>query len=369
MKIQLIACLGAIVLFYLGFFTHTAKAEDEYAFDLSEIEKKPYHLGGYMELRPLLFEQENDGGLQEEYNCKLQIDASYEWENAGLYCKTNTEVKKSDSGWSDTSSFYEGYLSIRPSSSLTLETGKRQLKWGKGYAWSPVAFVDRVKNPDDPEASLEGFIIAKADYIKSFAGHLKSFAVTPVLIPVYETINEDFGEINQINVAAKTYFLLFDTDIDIIVLTGEAKRRHYGLDFSKNIKTNFELHGELAIIKNPQENVLDSDSRAALAGLRYLTYADTTYILEYYHNGEGFIGKETGDYLYLRISQKEPFDILYFTPSITLMSNLNNENRSLAPELVYLPITNLELRLKGTFYSGSERQNKYKLELKIGYYF
>ena len=380
MKIRVIACLGAIVLFYLGFFTQAAKSQEEYAFDLSEIENTPYHLGGYIELRPVLFELKKDAsfdsGLQEEYNLKLQLDASYEWENAGFYLETNTEVKKSCLGWSDTSSIYEGYLSIRPSSSFNLEIGKRQLKWGKGYAWNPVAFVDRLKNPDDPHASLEGFIIAKADYIKSFAGPLKSFALTPVLIPVYEKMNEDFGEINNINVAAKTYLLLFDTDFDIIVLTGEAKKRSYGFDFSKNIKTNFEIHGELAFINDAKEKVLNSSSKGILVGLRYLTNLDTTYIIEYYHNGHGFTAKEMeGDYLYIRISQKEPFDTLYFTPSITVMSNLNNEILYFSPEVVYLPVTNLDLRLKGTFLSGKTyigcagKQTSNRLELKIGYYF
>jgi hypothetical protein len=32
-----------------------------------------------------------------------------------------------------------------------LDAGKKVVKWGKGYAWNPVAFVDRPKNPEDPE--------------------------------------------------------------------------------------------------------------------------------------------------------------------------------------------------------------------------
>jgi hypothetical protein len=51
------------------------------------------------------------------------------------------------------------------------------------------------------------------------------------------------------------------------------------------------------------------------------------------------------DYLYLRISQKEPFNILYFTPAITGMMNLNDKSVSISPELLYTGITNLELRL------------------------
>jgi hypothetical protein len=47
------------------------------------------------------------------------------------------------------------------------------------------------------------------------------------------------------------------------------------------------------------------------------------------------------DYLYLRISQKEPFNILYFTPAITSIVNVNDKSLSISPELLYTGITNL----------------------------
>ncbi len=63
-----------------------AFAEEEYKFDLSEIEKKPYHVGGYVEFRPVLFGLDRDAALYklkfynrdegktiEEYNGKLQL--------------------------------------------------------------------------------------------------------------------------------------------------------------------------------------------------------------------------------------------------------------------------------------------------------
>ncbi|MGM0665071.1 MAG: HAD family hydrolase, partial [Thermodesulfobacteriota bacterium] len=58
------------------------------------------------------------------------------------------------------------------------------------------------------------------------------------------------------------------------------------------------------------------------------------------------------DYLYLRISQKEPLDILYFTPSLTWIFNIDDQSFSLSPEVVYTGITNLELRLKGAVLAG-----------------
>jgi hypothetical protein len=81
------------------------------------------------------------------------------------------------------------------------------------------------------------------------------------------------------------------------------------------------------------------------------------------------------DYLYLRVTQKEPFDILYFTPAITGIMNLNDKSVSISPELLYTGITNLELRLKGIALVGQngseygEKANDYRVELRVRYYF
>jgi hypothetical protein len=263
-----------------------------------------------------------------------------------------------------------------------------------------------------------------ADYIKSFQGPLKTFAFTPVLFPDYQHINSTYGTVNKMNYAAKAYFLLYDTDIDLIFFTGGSKSTRYGIDFSRNITTNLEIHGEFAWINNYTKKYIDSsgnmlqkvyDAKSYLLGLRYLTEKDATYILEYYRNATGFSPGEMRDYfsfinagynqylasgntallnkassltagnygkpnpmrdyLYLRVSQKEPFDILYLTPAITFMTNISDKSTSISPELVYTGVTNLELRLKSIFLAGGrnsdfgEKQNAYKVELRARYYF
>lgn len=52
------------------------------------------------------------------------------------------------------------------------------------------------------------------------------------------------------------------------------------------------------------------------------------------------------NYIYARISQKEPFDILHFTPSVTAIINSDDKSYSFTPELLYTGITNLELRFR-----------------------
>ncbi|MBE0556810.1 MAG: hypothetical protein IH628_06205, partial [Proteobacteria bacterium] len=237
-------------------------------------------------------------------------------------------------------------------------------------------------------------------------------------------INDDFGNSNKLNFAGRFYFLLYETDIDLMFLTGGSRPDRYGIDFSRNITTNFEIHGEYAYIRNARKNILDamgnmrsteSDAQSYLFGIRHLTTFDLTTIAEYYHNGAGITDDERGnffalvdraynlylttgqaaalnsaknladggygkpnsgkDYLYVRISQKEPFDILYFTPSLTWMMNLDDRSYSLTPELLYTGFTNWDLRFRTAFLVGGrgtefgEKQNDYRMEFRVGYYF
>jgi len=431
MKLLILLILTIVLLPQLIF------AESEYSFNLDEIKKKSYSFGGYFEARPVLLGFDKDaafyklklynkdeGATGEEHNAAVQLNGSYEKGIVKLYAKINADLQQSYFGWSDTTSVFEGYLSLKPSSSFTINAGKKTLKWGKGYAWTPAAFVDRTKNPDDPDLALEGFISLSADYIKSYSGALKTISFTPILIPVYDDVNDDFGETDHVNCAGKLYLLLYDTDIDFMVLAAGSKTARFGFDFSRNITSNFEIHGEFAFINNFEKKFISSagdtfikeyDAKSYLFGIRYLTEGDTTFIIEYYHNDTGFTDGEMEDYFsfintayetyissgndsqlkralsltdgnygkvnsmrdyfYARVSQKEPFDILYFTPSIAGIVNINDKSFSISPEIMYTGITNLELRLKTSFLSGQrnseygEKQNDYRAELRVRYYF
>ena len=419
-----------------------ALCEEDYSRELKEleqeIEKKPYTIGGYLEYRPILFGLDKNAALYKlryfdhdlgnthfQSNGAVWLEGSYTKGIATLFAATKSAYTASSIESTGQTTVYTGYLSLKPSPSLALDFGKKTMKWGKGYAWNPAAFVDRPKDPDDPELALEGYVVAAADYIKSFSGNLKTFSFTPVILPEYGSVNDDFGEPDKLNFAAKAYFLFYDTDIDIMALAGGSKTPRYGFDFSRNIGTNLEVHGEFAYITHVKRMVIENngttrqktfDSINYLAGLRYLSVQDTTYIFEYYHQGTGLTNQEmknyfsfvdtgyddyivrhnlrklsraislqTGgyaaftpgtDYLYLRVSQKEPFDILYFTPAITSIYNLHDRSFSVTPELLYAPITNLEFRLRpGLLVAGNknsefgEKPYDYRIELRLRYYF
>jgi hypothetical protein len=218
--------------------------------------------------------------------------------------------------------------------------------------------------------------------------------------------------------------LAYDTDIDWMISTGSSRTTRYGFDFSKNLATNLELHGEFAVINNFKLTTVDDvgrmsaarwDAISYLLGMRYLTAQETTYIFEYYRNGTGLsraqmsdyfsfaqrsyrVFQDTGNdsglvraqrfldgpygrpnsglhYLYFRVSQKEPFDILYFTPALTAIVNPRDGSGVIIPELSYSPMTNLELRLRAPTNLGKartdygEKQNDFRIEFRLRYHF
>ena len=416
------------------FLPHIAAAGEDFRLELTEFEKKPYTLGGFAEIKWERMNVREDGSATSlnlndppstlhRLTTSMQFKGSYTKGIAGLHWLAAAFAQQDDLGWADSLDLYEGYLILRPKPELNAAFGKKAYTWGKGYAWNPAGFINRTKDPNNPEEALEGYATAEAEWIKSFAGDLQNIAVTSVVLPVAGDLNDDFGEEGHINLAAKLYLLYLDTDIDFIAYTGDSRTDRFGLDFSRNITTNFEIHGEIAYLADIDKSVLQEDggiavetddTTSALVGIRYLSSRDLTSIVEYYHNGGGYSAKEMSifhdlvdeaaaqqanfseadppaisspgslsytrpyagrNYLYARFSLKEPFDILYFTPALTTIVNLDDDSFSFTPELIYTGYTNWEVRLRCAVLEGDpgsdfgEKQNSSRIELRLRYFF
>jgi hypothetical protein len=380
-------------------------AEGEFRFDASEFEKKPFEFGGYLEpkaeslrMRPesVLYRLTLDGEPPRDSQQRTTgtVEFGGKW-SAGAWSADallhGASVRGPD-GTTSQGRLYEGGVGWSPNEGLALDAGKRAKRWGKGYAWNPVGFIEREKDPNDPQLSREGYVMAGADWVKSFEGPLGAVGLTAVVVPVRGDINEDFGAPDHANPAAKLYLLYQDTDIDFLWQGKGSRPAKVGADFSRNVGTNLEVHGEWARAFDAPRTVVDADGNVRryqedadrwLLGLRYLTESDVTVIAEYYRNGPGYDEQELADfysfvdgalsagappsqvarasalarspyvrpnpgrdYLYLRASAKEPFDLLYFTPSVTLIANVGDRSRQVTAEALYTGFTNVEIRAR-----------------------
>ena len=405
---------------------------EEFSFDISSYEKKPYEWTGYLEITGEHLELNRDSafyglgitdgerpGSMARYRGAAELGALYRFKNSSLHFRGRAEIQDDYFGNQHDTSIHELYYAVLPNDRLSVEVGKRVTKWGKGYAWNPVGFVERARDANDPELTREGFALATADYVRSFDGPLKTLAVTPVILPVSKELNGDFSSNEHINVAGKLYLLYRDTDIDLMFLANGSRSGRVGLDFSRNLKPNLEIHGELAYIDDQRFVTIDpadelateeADAISGLLGLRYLTTSDVTWIVEYYHNGAGYSDTELerffqvakndpmesptlfalaqrarqsgfgtpnpgNDYFYVRASRKEPINIVYLTAGIVSIVNLRDGSFSFTPELVYTGIHNTEARLRLTWLQGEEntefgeKLSGCRIELRLRHFF
>jgi len=411
-----------------------AAQADEYSFDISKYEKKPFELNGYAELKGEDFALNPDAALyklnyygqpQRESLTRttetLELAGKLRHDIATFDFRTHSDFQQDQLANDQTNKFYEAALSLRPRSDLTLEAGKRALSWGKGYAFNPIGFVQRPKDPNDPQLAREGYVMADGDFIRNPGGALQTVAFTPVLLPVTSDMNSDFGASDHLNPAFKLYALYRDTDLDFAWQGKGSRPARFGFDFARNLKTNFEIHGEWARILGSPQQVTDvrgnvtteiSNATSYLLGLRYLSEANTTYIAEIYHNGTGYSESEADqfyqlvdsafaqpqpnpllqkaltlgqgpygrpfageDYLYFRAQQQDALGIVYFQPAVFAMLNLDDHSFQVTPELQYTGFNNFELRLRLYLLHGAastdfgEKPNDRKLEFYVRYYF
>ena len=424
------------LLFLLPVAAHASAAE-EFSFDASEFDKKPFELGGYIQLKQEDFALNRAGAFYKLGNVNQSQRDSLARTTGTLELigklrpgigtfdfHTHSDVQSDRLAHSQINVLYEGAYSVRPDPGVTIEAGKRTMRWGKGYAWNPIGFVERPKDPNDPDLSREGLVMAYSDFVVNREGPLQTIAFTPVLLPVSKDVNSDFGASGHLNPTAKLYLLYRDTDIDFAWQGKGSRPGRFGVDFSRNVSSNFEIHGEWASISQFAKPVTDSAGRVVttvgsaasyLAGLRYLTETDTTYIAEYYRNGTGYSEQEarqfyemvgtafgqlqqTGssallpkalslsqaaygrpnageDYVYLRAQQKDALGIVYFQASVTAIMNLQDRSYQITPELLYSGVKNLDLRLRLFMLQGAsltdfgEKQNSRKFEIYAKYYF
>jgi len=407
----------------------TLQVAAEETFDVSAFEKKPFEWNGMLELRPewqslrrgstgyqLLFPGETRGSLDRR-SAAAEISGVMRHKTLSFNFTGHASAQDDSRESDDDARMYEAYAAWQIDPRSAVEIGKRALRWGKGYAWSPVAFLERPKDPTDPELAREGFVMATGAWVRSFDGPLKTLSLNAALVPTVSGLNEGFGSGGHLNPAVKLYGLVYDTDVDLVWAARGSRGPRFGIDFSRNLGSNLEVHGEWARTTDAPQAVLATGNtlatqtrsyNSALLGLRWLTEHDTTIIFELYRNGGGYttaqmegffdlVRASAGNpalvqpaaraaqvyyrpnaaqrYAYLRVSQKEPFDILDFTPSVTLIANTKDRSYSLIPEVLYTGVRNVELRLRLALNRGDqsteygEKPVRSRVELRARFFF
>lgn len=374
---------GLIPLLLFCVIPSFASAQDNglYDFDVESFTKKTWEWKGEVSLTGAA-RQYNTGSIlhdfkfqgeeveqSKERELNIFLESRWDWDFFRLVLSAEATAFRStlEDSADDSAFLSEGYGQVAMLDPHTVEFGKRLLRWGKGYAFNPVAFMERAKNPEDPEAAREGLILSQGIWIIGKTAGFDNSSLTIVYLPVREGINDSFrGDIDFENGwGAKLYGLINTTDIDLyLVKWNETEETDWGIDFATNLTSSFEVHGEYAVFERTE-----TTSHKALLGLRYLTERDVTWIVEGFHDSSGLSSDELAAvyktieggspapaktavsriqqnrvlsryYAYLKVSVKEPFDWLYFTPSTTWLLNLDDSSHTETVQLAYSPFEN-----------------------------
>ena len=347
----------------------------------------PMYLLQFMRQRP-------SSDLLIQYRLEPYLNAEFRSNEIGFSLKTHATYF---SDANTTVDIFEAYGTVNPSFNTTIQAGKKVFSWGKGYAFNPVGFVNPVKDPENPELAQAGLLSANIEYIKSFSSDvLQSMSFTAIVIPPTNISGTPFGELEGTDIAVKAYALLWDTDLDLMVYQSDVKPKKIGFDFARNIQENIELHGEVSYyhqgerttIVNGAPKSVRINETAYLFGLRYLDASNTTVIAEYYHNGPGLTEQEykayyafltaganstnplvaqqtfamnqlyfkgntlMQEYLYAKVMHPEPFDWLYFTPSLYTIYNIDDNSYLVSFQISYKPMLNTDFIFWTTFFGG-----------------
>jgi hypothetical protein len=150
--------------------------------------------------------------------------------------------------------------------------GKRILKWGTGYAFTPTGVLDPTRNPTDPTDHLslnEGRELASVGWTKGSSAVTAVWASSGLLdkhVPgLYDTL-------------ALRYNVLYKgLDTAVIFAHDGTRRDLWGANFTRVFGEGLEVHGEFAHRK----------TGAALLGVNYTHSSGWGAIAEYYTAGAG----------------------------------------------------------------------------------
>ncbi len=370
-------------VFLLLFITSTVYSQD-YDFDVSEFEKKPFEFSGTAEFRPSLiipekkslswrlkyFDATNSQKILDNYLLLVLPVAKFEKKGILLHASGDARVgyNHPENKWDFGITLLEGYGKYQFNPRWSILLGKKLNKWGKGYIYNPVSYAGRQKDVNDIDASLEGFYTAGVEYVKSFSSQvIKNLSQEIIFIPVFKKLNDDYSTGDRHWLVSRTYLLIYNTDFELFLNVSEDFAYKIGLAAAHNILTNWEIHGEISFLPEKDKMLISESSYPqrqttgntiqSIVGTRYLSPFNATFYLEYLYNGAGLSEHEMQNwctsahnalasqniqavnsmrkewflnlnkqflmnhYIYLKIQYPEPFDFLYFTPSVYLLFN------------------------------------------------
>jgi hypothetical protein len=187
----------------------------------------------------------------------------------------------------------EGYARVSVLPWLDVEAGKRLLRWGTGYAFTPTGLLDPPRDATDPQDRLalnEGMVMARVD---AFSG---SSAITfAVAAPRLDRPTTIAASTPRRLLALRARTTVGGVEMAVVASAPDNQRASFGANFTHVIGRHFEYHGELLVHDDDstwRQVLAPHDPRVRrvsdLVGMQY-TFDRLAFntIVEYFHDGNG----------------------------------------------------------------------------------
>ncbi len=217
------------------------------------------------------------------------------------------------SGSHDRLRLKELYANVSIDSHWDVTVGKKILRWGVGYAWTPTGVLDPVRDPRDPTDRLSQYEGRElVDLRGTYGSH--NFEVAYSSPRVFSKLQTRSRE-DQWAVKFNSLFRKLDYSL-IASFGGLQAANRYGANATYVLGQSLEFHGEFIAQRGsrlyyPQPIVLEDPQvtfsspfyaplkehdgsiyTKALAGANYTLPSGWNLVVEYYHDGQGLSGIE-----------------------------------------------------------------------------
>jgi hypothetical protein len=282
------------------------------------------------------------------------------WESGGrLRLAGGVTLTGSDGGHVDVQA-REAFARFSANSWMDLEAGKRLVRWGVGYGFSPTGVLDPPRVATDPNDRLgrnEGMLIVRADVFRGAT----SLTVAGAAPGAWRDVPASTPE----RVLAARLRTVVGTGVEIALVASAAPgtRVAYGGNVTHVVGQQLEWHAEMLL----HDRAPDSDrTLSAVAGLQYTFTAGANVVVEYHRNGRGLNDDEwttvmrgerapgpapgRQQFLFIRAARAGADDTV--APEMIVIAGLDDGGWTLVPGVTWTPQRRVHIYARGVHLAG-----------------
>ena len=256
----------------------------------------------------------------------------------------------------------EAYARLSVTPWMDVEAGKRIVRWGVGYGFSPTGVLDPPRLATDPTDRLglhQGVVLARADLYMGEDTSLTIAAAAPRLW------RESSAADRESIVAARLRSVIRGgVEVAAIASVASGDRGSFGATVTHVVGQRLEWHAEMLVHDAEEAYVV-----SAVAGLQYTFNGGVNMVVEYHRNGRGLDaeswksmlrgerspGDVTGrrNFLFLRAARASLDRVL--SPELIVIAGVDDTSWTIVPALTWTPHARLQLYVRGTRLAGGPR--------------